>query len=68
MLKPAESGLVLEVYERLQQLRTLRDERAKAEDEQDHLRVAELQTEIDELAEECDKAIQGRGRRITVWR
>ena len=68
MLKAAESGLVLEIYERLGQLRKLQDERAKAEDEQDHLRVAKLQAEIDELAEECDKAVQGSGRRITVWR
>ena len=43
MLKAAESGLVLEIYERLGQLRKLQDEKAKAEDKQDHLRVAELQ-------------------------
>jgi len=68
MLKAAESGLVLEIYERLGQLRKAQDEKAKAEDKQDHLRVAELQAEIDELADECDKAIQGTGRRITLWR
>ena len=68
MLKAAESGLVLEIYERLGQLRKAQDEKAKAEDKQDHLRVAELQAEIDELADECDRAIQGTGRRITLWR
>ena len=54
MLTPEESALLLEMNKRL---RDLHMQRAKAQGCQDRARVNELQAEIDELTEDCDKVM-----------
>ena len=54
MLTPEESALLLDMNERLRELHV---QKAKAQRSQNQPRVAELQTEIDELTEDCDKVL-----------
>lgn len=57
MLKAEESGLLDELNDRLRKRRKLYVERAEAQSQRNQTRVAELQTEIDELTEDCDKVL-----------
>jgi hypothetical protein len=54
MLTPEESALLLDMNERLRELHV---QKVKAQRSQNQPRVAELQTEIDELTEDCDKVL-----------
>ena len=55
MLTPEESAVLLDLNQRLRKLHV---ERATAQRQQNHARVAELQTELDELTENCDKVLE----------
>jgi hypothetical protein len=55
MLTPEESALLLDLNQRLRKLHV---QRATAQRQQNQTRVAELQTEIDELTEDCDKVLE----------
>jgi hypothetical protein len=50
MLTPEESAHLLDLNQRLR--------RATAQRHKNHARLAELQTEIDELSEDCDKVLE----------
>ena len=54
MLTPEESALLLDLNQRLRELHV---QKAKAQRSQSQARVAELQTEIDELSEDCDQVL-----------
>jgi hypothetical protein len=54
MLSPEESALLLDINQRLRELHV---QKAKAHRSQSHARVAELQIEIDDLSEDCDKVL-----------
>ena len=54
MLMPADSAQLVIMNERLRELRRRRDAAIRCGDEET---VDELQTEIDELSEDCDKVI-----------
>jgi flagellin-like hook-associated protein FlgL len=54
MLTPEESALLLDMNQRLRELHV---QKAKAQRSQSQARAAELQTEIDELCEDCDKVL-----------
>ena len=54
MLTPEESALLLDMNQRLRELHM---QKAKAQKSQSHARVAELQIEIDDLSEDCDKVL-----------
>jgi hypothetical protein len=54
MLTPEESALLLGMNQRLRELHV---QKAKAQRSQSHARVAELQIEIDDLSEDCDKVL-----------
>jgi hypothetical protein len=54
MLTPEESALLLDMNQRLRELHM---QKAKAQKSQSHARVTELQIEIDELSEDCDKVL-----------
>jgi flagellin-like hook-associated protein FlgL len=58
MLTPEESALLLDLNQRLRELHV---QKAKAQRSQDQVRVAELQTEIDELTDDCDKVLDTAG-------
>ena len=53
-MTPEESAHLLGLNQRL---RKLYIQRAKAQSQRDQTRVAELQAEIDELTEDCDKVL-----------
>ena len=55
MLTPEESALLLDMNQRLRELHV---QKAKAQRIQNRARVTELQTEIDELTEDCDKVLE----------
>ena len=55
MLTPEESAVLLDLNQRLRKLHV---ERATAQRQQNYARVAELQTELDELTENCDKVLE----------
>jgi hypothetical protein len=55
MLTPEESALLLDLNQRLRKLHV---QRATAQRQQNQTRVAELQTEIDERGEDCDKVLE----------
>jgi hypothetical protein len=55
MLTPEESAHLLDLNQRLRKLHV---ERATAQRHQNHARLAELQTEIDELTEDCDEVLE----------
>jgi len=54
MLTPEESAVLLDMNERLRELHV---QKAKAQKSQNQPRIAELQTEIDALTEDCDKVL-----------
>jgi len=54
MLTPEESALLLDLNQRLRELHV---QKAKAQRSQNQARVAELQTEIDGLSEDCDQVL-----------
>ena len=54
MLTPEESALLLDMNQRLRELHV---QKAKAQRSQSYACVAELQIEIDDLSEECDKVL-----------
>ena len=54
MLTPEESALLLDMNQRLRELHV---HKAKAQGSQNRARVTELQNEIDELTEDCDKVL-----------
>ena len=54
MLTPEESALLLDKNQRLRELHV---QKAKAQRSQNQARVAELQSEIDELSEDCDQVL-----------
>ena len=54
MLMPADSAQLVIMNERLRELRRRKDAAIRRGDEET---VDELQTEIDELSEDCDKVI-----------
>jgi flagellin-like hook-associated protein FlgL len=54
MLTPEESALLLDMNQRLRELHV---QKAKAQRSQSQARAAELQAEIDELSEDCDKVL-----------
>jgi len=54
MLTPEESALLLDLNQRLRELHV---EKAKAQSNREPGRVEALQTEIDELTEDCDKVL-----------
>jgi hypothetical protein len=54
MLTAEESALLLDMNQRLRELHV---QKTKAQRSQNQARVAELQTEIDELSEDCDQVL-----------
>ena len=54
MFTPRESTLLLDMNQRL---RTLHIQRAKAQQSGDQARVDDVQAEIDDLTQDCDKVI-----------